>query len=86
MPSTPADPIPIHTLSHEGSPELYQPDQNENLQPAFLCPHLDGAAHCTQFPTDEHGRTEPRQPGFFDYKEGWSEWDGKGKHEEEAFD
>ena len=28
---------------------------------------------------------EPRQPGFFDYKEGWYEWDGKGKHEEETF-
>ena len=26
-----------------------------------------------------------RQPGFFDYKEGWYEWDGKGKHEEESF-
>ena len=28
---------------------------------------------------------KPREPGFFDYKEGWHEWDGKGKHEEEAF-
>ena len=29
---------------------------------------------------------EPRQPRFFDYKEGWIyEWDGKGKHEEETF-
>ena len=28
---------------------------------------------------------KPRQPGFFDYKEGWYEWDGKGKHEEETF-
>ena len=28
---------------------------------------------------------KPRQLGFFDYKEGWHEWDGKGKHEEEAF-
>ena len=28
---------------------------------------------------------EPRQPGYFDYKEGWYEWDGQGKHEEECF-
>ena len=28
---------------------------------------------------------KPRQLGFFDYKEGWYESDGKGKHEEEAF-
>ena len=28
---------------------------------------------------------KPRQLGFFDYKEGWYEWDGKGKPEEEAF-
>ena len=25
------------------------------------------------------------EPGFFDPKEGWYEWDGKGKHEEETF-
>ena len=29
---------------------------------------------------------EPRQPGYFDYKEGWYEWDGQGKHEEECFE
>ena len=28
---------------------------------------------------------EPRQPGYFDCKEGWYEWDGQGKHEEECF-
>ena len=28
---------------------------------------------------------KPREPGFFDYKEGWYKWDGKGKHEEETF-
>ena len=28
----------------------------------------------------------PRQPGYFDYKEGWYEWDGQGKHKEESFD
>ena len=28
----------------------------------------------------------PRQPGYFDYKEGWYEWDGQGKHEEECFE
>ena len=28
---------------------------------------------------------EPRQPGFFDYKEGRCEWNGQGKHEEETF-
>ena len=28
---------------------------------------------------------KPREPGYFDYKEGWYEWDGKGKHEEETF-
>ena len=27
----------------------------------------------------------PREPGYFDYKEGWYEWDGKSKHEEETF-
>ena len=28
---------------------------------------------------------KPREPGFINYKEGWYEWDGRGKHEEEAF-
>ena len=28
---------------------------------------------------------KPREPGYIVYKEGWYEWDGKGKHEEEAF-
>ena len=28
---------------------------------------------------------KPRQLGFFDYKERWYKWNGKGKHEEEAF-
>ena len=28
---------------------------------------------------------KPRQPGFITYKEGWYKWDGRGKHEEEAF-
>ena len=28
---------------------------------------------------------KPREPGYIVYKEGWYEWDGRGKHEEEAF-
>ena len=28
---------------------------------------------------------KPREPGFISYKEGWYEWDGRGKQEEEAF-
>ena len=28
---------------------------------------------------------KPRELGFLNYKEGWYEWDGRGKHEEEAF-
>ena len=28
---------------------------------------------------------KPREPGYILYKEGWYEWDGRGKQEEEAF-
>ena len=28
---------------------------------------------------------KPREPGYILYKEGWHEWDGRGKQEEEAF-
>ena len=28
---------------------------------------------------------KPRESGYIVYKEGWYEWDGRGKHEEEAF-
>ena len=27
----------------------------------------------------------PRQPGYFEHKEGWHEWDGTGKHDAESF-
>ena len=30
----------------------------------FFCPHLDGAAHCTQLPTYEHGRSQTQTTGI----------------------
>ena len=40
--------------------------------------------------TAAHSRKRPQQVragelGYIVYKEGWYEWDGRGKHEEEAF-
>ena len=55
-------------------------------QPAFFWAHLDGAGRCPPFPHFKFGWSRSRQQGSFEYNEGWHEWNGKGKYEEDCFE